>query len=75
MARIKGTPKTGGRKRGTKNKRTTERERALAETAVKITEALGASAFDGTASGFQWSGRFWGKAPKREKLGSRLPSA
>ena len=49
MARTKGTPKTGGRKRGTKNKRTTERERALAETAVKITQALGASAFDGDA--------------------------
>jgi hypothetical protein len=38
MARIKGTPKTGGRKRGTKNKRTTERERAQAEIAVRITE-------------------------------------
>jgi len=39
----------GGRKRGTKNKRTLARERAQAETAVKITEALGVDAFEGDA--------------------------
>jgi hypothetical protein len=41
--------KTGGRQPGTKNKRTLARERAQAETAVKITAALGANAFDGDA--------------------------
>jgi hypothetical protein len=49
MARIKGTPKTGGRQRGTKNKRTLAFEYALADTATKITGALGADAFDGDA--------------------------
>jgi hypothetical protein len=42
----------GGRKCGTKNKRTLARERAQAETAVKITEALGADAFEGDAHAF-----------------------
>ena len=35
-----------------KNKRTVARERAQAETAVKITEALGADAFPGDAHAF-----------------------
>jgi len=35
-----------------KNKRTVARERAQAETAVKITEALGADAFEGDAHAF-----------------------
>ena len=41
--------KTGGRKPGTKNKRTVVLERARAENAMKITEALGKQAFDGDA--------------------------
>jgi hypothetical protein len=41
-----------GRKRGTKNKRTLARERAQAEPAVKIREALGADAFGGDAHAF-----------------------
>ena len=44
-----GRPKTGGRTRGVKNKRTMELERAQAETAVKITDVLGAQAFPGDA--------------------------
>ena len=44
--------KTGGRKRGTKNKRTVARERAQAEVAAKLTEALGADAFTGDAHAF-----------------------
>jgi hypothetical protein len=47
--RLKGGPKTGGRKRGTPNKRTVERERAVAAAARKITAALGADAFPGDA--------------------------
>jgi hypothetical protein len=41
--------KTGGRQRGAKNKRTLARERAQADSAAKIVEALGADAFDGDA--------------------------
>lgn len=44
-----GRPKTGGRKCGAKNKRTVARERALADTAAKITGVLGAGAFEGDA--------------------------
>lgn len=44
-----GRPKTGGRKRGVKNKRTAALERVQAETAVKIADALGAQAFAGDA--------------------------
>jgi hypothetical protein len=47
--RPKGQPKTGGRKRGTPNKRTAERERAVAAAARKITAALGDDAFQGDA--------------------------
>jgi hypothetical protein len=39
----------GGRRRGTKNKRTVERERAVAEAATKIAGALGPDAFEGDA--------------------------
>jgi hypothetical protein len=39
----------GGRQRGTKNKRTVAVERALADTAAKITGTLGAEAFQGDA--------------------------
>ena len=39
----------GGRQRGTKNKLTIARERALADAADKITGALGADGFDGDA--------------------------
>ena len=39
--RPKGLPKTGGRKRGTPNKRTVEREQAIAAAAQKINAALG----------------------------------
>jgi hypothetical protein len=39
----------GGRQRGVKNKRTVARERALADTAAKITGVLGAGAFEGDA--------------------------
>jgi len=46
---VAGRPKTGGRRRGVKNKRTAALERAQAETAVKITDALGAQAFPGDA--------------------------
>jgi hypothetical protein len=42
-------PKTGGRKRGVKNKRTVALERAHAETAIKIEDALGPQAFPGDA--------------------------
>ena len=42
-------PKTGGRKRGAKNKRTMALERALVETAVKIMDVLGDQAFPGDA--------------------------
>jgi hypothetical protein len=37
----------GGRQRGTKNRRTLERERALAEASDKIANVLGDNAFDG----------------------------
>jgi hypothetical protein len=47
--RPKGLPKTGGRKRGTPNKRTLERERAMAAAALKVAEVLGPEAFDGDA--------------------------
>ena len=39
----------GGRQRGAKNKRTLAFECALADTAAKITGALGADAFEGDA--------------------------
>lgn len=39
----------GGRQRGTKNKRTLERELALAAASTKISDALGSGAFDGDA--------------------------
>jgi len=42
----------GGRQRGTKNKRTVERERALIDAAVKIAGALGSEAFQGDAHAF-----------------------
>ena len=42
----------GGRQRGAKNKRTVARERAQAEAAVKITEALGTEAFPGDAHAY-----------------------
>jgi hypothetical protein len=47
--RPKGRPKTGGRKRGTPNKWTVARERAVAGAARKITAALGDDAFQGDA--------------------------
>jgi hypothetical protein len=37
----------GGRQRGTKNKRTVERELALAEASEKMASVLGDNAFDG----------------------------
>jgi hypothetical protein len=46
---VTGRPKTGGRKRGSKNKRTLARELAMADTAEKITTALGADGFAGDA--------------------------
>jgi hypothetical protein len=39
----------GGRKPGTRNKRTREREQVLANTAAKVANALGEGAFDGDA--------------------------
>jgi hypothetical protein len=39
----------GGRQRGTKNKRTLERERALAATSARIANALGPASFSGDA--------------------------
>jgi hypothetical protein len=45
-------PKTGGRKRGVKNKRTVALERAQAVTAIKIEDALGPQAFPGDAHAF-----------------------
>jgi hypothetical protein len=39
--------KTGGRQKGTPNKRTLERQRALEAAAKAIAEATGADAFDG----------------------------
>jgi hypothetical protein len=50
--RPKGHPKTGGRRRGTPNKRTVEREQAAAAAASKIAVALGEDAFDGDAHAF-----------------------
>jgi len=47
--RPKCRPKTGGRKRGTPNKRTVARERAVTVAARKITAALGHDAFQGDA--------------------------
>jgi hypothetical protein len=44
-----GRPKTGGHRRGVKNKRTVALERVQAETAGKIADALGAQAFAGDA--------------------------
>jgi len=46
---VTGRPKTGGRQRGARNKRTLATERALADVAAKITGALGADAFQGDA--------------------------
>jgi hypothetical protein len=46
---VTGRPKTGGRKCGAKNKRTVARELALADTAEKITAALGTDGFAGDA--------------------------
>jgi len=45
----------GGRQRGTKNKRTVERERASANAAAKIATVLGADAFEGDAHAFLMS--------------------
>ena len=42
----------GGRQRGAKNKRTVARERAQAEAAMRITEALGTEAFPGDAHAY-----------------------
>ncbi len=50
--RPKGHPKTGGRRRGTPNKRTAEREQVVAAAAKKIAVALGEDAFDGDAHAF-----------------------
>jgi hypothetical protein len=50
--RPKGHPKTGGRRRGTPNKRTVERGKAVAAAAEKIAAALGEGAFDGDAHAF-----------------------
>ena len=44
-----GRPKTGGRRRGVKNKRTMALERAQVETAVQIADVLGGQAFAGDA--------------------------
>lgn len=41
--------KTGGRKPGSKNKRTAEREAATEELVVQLSEALGVAAFSGDA--------------------------
>lgn len=41
--------KTGGRKKGTPNKRTEARERQVQEAAAKIAAAMGGKAFDGDA--------------------------
>jgi hypothetical protein len=47
--RPQGHPKTGGRCRGTPNKRTVARERAAAAAAEHIAAALGPDAFQGDA--------------------------
>jgi hypothetical protein len=44
-----GHPKTGGRRRGTPNRRTVQRERAVAAAAKQIAAALGEDAFPGDA--------------------------
>jgi len=46
MPKPKGSPKTGGRRKGTPNKRTEEREAAIEEAAVKISTAI-PDAFEG----------------------------
>jgi hypothetical protein len=47
--RLKGTPKTGGRKVGTPNKRSTALQAVAAAAAEKIETTLGPNAFDGDA--------------------------
>jgi hypothetical protein len=47
--RPKGRKKPGGRRRGTPNKRTVERERAVAAAAEQIAAVLGEDAFQGDA--------------------------
>ncbi len=46
MAKPKGSPKSGGRQKGTPNKRTVEREAAVQDAAEKIGTAI-PDAFDG----------------------------
>lgn len=55
MARPKGIPKTGGRQKGTLNKRTRELEAKVGEAAVKIAAVLGCGAFDGDAHAYLMS--------------------
>jgi hypothetical protein len=47
--RLRGTPKTGGRKAGTRNRRTIALQTATAAAAEQIKTALGPDAFDGDA--------------------------
>lgn len=44
--------KSGGRKAGSKNKRTVELEQATQDVAAKVSEILGLSAFEGDAHAF-----------------------
>lgn len=55
MARPKGIPKTGGRKKGTPNKRGAALAARVSEQAALIAKALGASAFEGDAHAFMMS--------------------
>jgi hypothetical protein len=50
--RLKGTPKTGGRKAGTPNKRTVALQAATVTAAEQIDAVLGSDAFDGDALAF-----------------------
>jgi hypothetical protein len=50
--RPKGTPKTGGRKAGTPNKRTVALQSATATAAEQINAVLGSDAFEGDALAF-----------------------
>jgi len=52
MAKVGGPRPGAGRKPGSKNKLTLERERALQETSEKITSILGEGAFEGDAHAF-----------------------
>jgi len=47
--RLKGTPKTGGRKAGTPNKRTVALQHATAAAAERINATLGREGFEGDA--------------------------